>query len=89
MIDYSKIGTFVAETMERLENEFGAEAELGDFLIITEIRRPSTAEERDAQEDEVDIEAMVSEYIYHSSDARGHVQLGLLKAAQIAAEERS
>lgn len=83
MIDQAHLAQFVAESMDELDKLFDGEAELGDFMLITEIRHP-TREGEDS-----DDEGKTTTVLYQSSDLRRHVQIGLLEASLVAAKGES
>lgn len=81
MIDQAHLAQFVAESMDELDKMFEGEAEIGDFMLITEVRHPTRE-----GEDPDDEEGMTTTVLYQSSNLRRHVQIGLLEASLVAAK---
>jgi hypothetical protein len=71
-----KLGEFVADTMERLDEDI-PDAELAEIMLICELRVPSKDHE----------DEYYSQVRYFCSDSRPLVQIGLLRQAQLAAED--
>ncbi len=76
-IDRTKLGDFLLEAMDKVEEEYGDEAELGELVLIFEVRRP----------DSLDEETRYSDISYYSSAEHRWEHIGLLTTALMAAEE--
>lgn len=70
-IDMSKLGRFVAESMESIEETFSPDAELGEIMLICEIQQP---------------DRNVTTTRYVCTDPRVFVHIGLLRTALLSAE---